>query len=101
MYVAAYFVGPKNPIAAKLSTYECGVTPEGNARTPFKTGFYLVAVLFLLFDVEAAFFFPWALIYRECLREGSAIVIAGGIYLSLMILGLIYIFRKGVFQVNA
>lgn len=101
MYVAAYHIGPKNPNAVKLTTYECGVKPEGNARTPFKTGFYLIAVLFLLFDVEGAFFFPWALIYRETLREGATILLAGGIYLGLMILGLIYIFRKGVFKVNS
>lgn len=100
MYVAAYHVGPRNPIAVKLTTYECGVAPEGNARTPFKSHFYLIAVLFLLFDVEAVFFFPWALIYKESLAEGMTVLVAGTIYLSLMGLGLVYIFRKGCFKVN-
>ncbi len=101
MYVASYHIGKKIPTAVKLSTYECGVRPEGNARTPFRTGFYLVAVLFLLFDVEAAFFFPWALVYRESLKDGPLILFAGGIYLGLLALGLTYVFRKKIFQVNA
>ena len=100
MYVSAYLIGPKNPIAVKLTTYECGVEPEGNAHTPFKSHFYLIAVLFLLFDVEAAFFFPWTLIYREALKEGPTIAIAGAVYLALMALGLVYVFRKGCFKGN-
>ena len=100
MYVAAYHVGPKNPIAVKLTTYECGVTPEGGAHSPFKSHFYLIAVLFLLFDVEAVFFFPWALIYKESLTEGTIVLAAGAIYLGLVCLGLWYVFRKGCFRVN-
>lgn len=100
MYFAAYHVGPRNPISSKLTTYECGVTPEGGAHTPFRSHFYLIAVLFLLFDVEAAFFLPWALIYKESLAEGATVLLAGSIYLGLMGLGLVYIFRKGCFRVN-
>lgn len=101
LYAAAYWVGPKNPVSSKLSTYECGVKPEGSAHTPFKNHFYVVAVLFLLFDVEAAFFFPWALVYRESLQEGTAILLAGGVYLVLMVIGLVYIFRKDCLRLNA
>jgi len=88
-------LGPKNPVASKLSTYECGVPPEGSARAPFQIRFYHIAVLFLLFDVEAAFFFPWALVYRESLVSGATLLLAIVIYLFLMVLGLIYILRKG------
>lgn len=100
IYALTTFLGPNNPIAAKLSTYECGVKPEGNARQPFKSRFYLIAVLFLLFDVEAAFFLPWALVYRESLATGGALLWAMLIYLAFVVLGLIYIFRKNVLELN-
>jgi NADH-quinone oxidoreductase subunit A len=94
IFVLTSVLGPKNPLAVKLSVYECGVKPEGNARTPFKIHFYLIAVLFLLFDVEAAFFLPWALVYRESLLSGGTLLLALVVYLGLMVLGLWYVFRK-------
>jgi NADH-quinone oxidoreductase subunit A len=102
LYAAAYLVGPRHPdvTASRLSTYECGVKPEGGAHSPFKNHYYLVAVLFLLFDVEAAFFFPWALIYRESLHDGPGILLAGVVYLGLMVLGLVYIFKKDCLRLN-
>ena len=93
-------LGPRNPTAAKLSPYECGTRPEGNARQPFKSRFYLIAVLFLLFDVEAAFFFPWALIYRDSLQLGPGLLIAMLVYLFFMVLGLVYVFRKNCLELN-
>ena len=95
-------LGPRNPnvSASKLSTYECGVKPEGNARQPFKIQFYLVAVLFLLFDVEGAFFLPWALVYRESLATGGALLMAMIVYLALMVLGLVYVFQKDCLRLN-
>lgn len=100
VYSLTHLLGPKNPSSHKLSTYECGVEPEGNARAPFKTHFYLVAVLFLLFDVEGVFFIPWAIIYRESLAEGTDILIAGAIYLALLVLALAYIFRKRLLRLT-
>lgn len=94
IYTLTSLLGPKNPVASKLGTYECGVKPEGTARTPFRIQFYLIAVLFLLFDVEAAFFLPWALVYRESLASGGALLIAALVYLALMAIGLVYIFKK-------
>lgn len=101
LFTVKRLLGPRNPVSSKLSVYECGVaSPEGNARAPFKTSFYLIAVLFLLFDVEAAFFFPWALVYRESLAEGPALLIAMLIYMGLLVLGLVYIFRKDCLKLN-
>ena len=100
IFTLTHILGPKNPLAKKLAPYECGMLPEGSARTPFKNSFYLIAVLFLLFDVEAAFFFPWALVYRESLKDSSALLIALIVYLGLMVIGLIYIFRKDALQLN-
>lgn len=93
-------LGPKNPLASKLNPYECGVKPEGSARAPFHNRFYVVAVLFLLFDVEAAFFFPWALVYRESLATGPELLIALLVYMGLMALGLVYIFRKRALEIR-
>jgi NADH-quinone oxidoreductase subunit A len=100
IFVVSTLLGPRNPTAIKMSTYECGVPIEGNARSPFKTQFYLVAVLFLLFDVEAAFFFPWALVYKESLKVDGTLFLAFAIYLSFVVLGLIYIFKKDCIRFN-
>jgi len=94
IFILTAVLGPKNPLAVKLSAYECGVKPEGNARTPFKIQFYLIAVLFLLFDVEGAFFLPWALVYRESLAVDPTLLIAMIVYIFLMALGLIYVYKK-------
>ena len=100
IFAITSLLGPKNPLASKLSPYECGVEPEGNARTPFKSRFYLIAVMFLLLDVEAAFFFPWALIYRESLKTDGSLLWAMLIYLAFMVLGLVYIFRKNCLELE-
>ena len=100
IFVVSKLLGPQNPNASKLSTYECGAEPEGNARTPFKTLFYKVAVLFLLIDVEGVFFIPWAVIYRDSLKEGNDVLIAGMAYMALMVLALAYVFRKKLLQLR-
>ena len=102
IFALTTILGPRDPIVSqvKLSPYECGVKPEGSARVPYRSGFYLIAVLFLLFDVEAAFFFPWALVYRESLREGPGLLIAFLIYLFFLLLGLVYIFQKKALELN-
>ncbi len=94
IFVITNVLGPNNPVASKLSVYECGVKPEGTARAPFRNQFYLIAVLFLLFDVEGAFFLPWALVYRESLITGGTLLLALVVYMALMVLGLVYIFKK-------
>lgn len=100
LYLLGTLFGPNNPIAAKLSPYECGVKPEGSARQPFKNHFYLIAVLFLLFDVEAVFFLPWALVYKETLALGPESLIAMGVFFFLLVLGLAYELRKGGLKLN-
>jgi NADH-quinone oxidoreductase subunit A len=93
-------LGPKNPLPSKLNPYECGVKPEGSARAPFRNRFYMIAVLFLLFDVEAALFFPWALVYRESLMQGPELLVALLVYMVLMVLGLAYIFKKQALELE-
>lgn len=98
--VVTQVLGPKNPVPSRLGTYECGVKSEGSPHIPFKSSFYLIAVLFLLFDVEAAFFLPWALVYRDSISEGPALLFALLIYLGLMAIGLFYILRKNILRVT-
>ena len=61
----SWIIGYRRPTRAKLSPYECGMTPVGDARERFSVKFYLVAMLFILFDIEAVFLYPWAVVYRE------------------------------------
>ncbi len=88
-------LGPKKPSAVKLSTYETGVLPKRVARDRVPVRFYLVAVLFLLFDVEAVFLFPWAVGRRSL---GAAGDIGMAIFFSILVLGLVYEWRKGAME---
>lgn len=98
--VVTQLLGPKRALPNQLESYECGVKPEGSSHIPFKSSFYLIAVLFLLFDVEAAFFLPWALVYKGSLAEGPALLWALLVYLGLMVVGLCYILRKNILKLN-
>jgi NADH-quinone oxidoreductase subunit A len=98
--IVTQLLGPKNPVPTRLESYECGIKPESGPHVPFKSSFYLIAVLFLLFDVEAAFFLPWALVYKESLAEGPALLWALLVYLGLMAVGLFYILQKKILRLN-
>jgi NADH-quinone oxidoreductase subunit A len=78
---------------AKLSPYECGMTPVGDARERFSVKFYLVAMLFILFDVEAVFLYPWAILLRELKMFGFWEML---IYIGIILVGFYYIWKKGV-----
>jgi NADH-quinone oxidoreductase subunit A len=79
----------------KLSTYECGFPEFEDARAKFDVRFYLVAILFIVFDLEVAFLFPWAVVFREL---GWTPVIAMGIFLGLLVVGFIYEWKKGALE---
>ena len=83
---------PYAPSAAKASTYECGITPTTEARDKFSVRYYLVAVMFLVFDVETVFLFPWAIQMKELALFG---LIEIGIFLFLLLFGYGYIWSKG------
>lgn len=97
--LASWLIGHRRPGAVKLSTYECGIVPQGDARGRFSVRFYMVAMLFILFDVEAVFMFPWAVIYRKLPAiTGSRffgfweIVV----YIGFVLVGYFYILKKGI-----
>jgi NADH-quinone oxidoreductase subunit A len=99
MVVASWFVGRHRNTATKLAAYECGIVAVGDARGRFSVRFYLVAVLFILFDVEAVFMMPWAVVYRKLpLITGSRLFGFWEmlVYLGFVAVGLYYIARKGI-----
>lgn len=93
--ILGYLLSPKRPNPEKLSPYECGIEPFGDARTPFDVRYYLVAILFIIFDLETAFLVPWAVVFRQLGWSG---MIAMGIFLGLLTIGFIYEWKKGALE---
>ena len=88
-------VGPRRPTPEKLAPYECGMPPVGDARERHPVKFYLVAMIFLLFDIEIAFLYPWALALRELRWTGFIQLI---LFFLILLAGYVYVWRKGVFN---
>jgi NADH-quinone oxidoreductase subunit A len=82
---------------AKDQPYECGITPTGDAREPFSVQFYLVALLFILFDIEAIFLYPWALVYRDLRLFGFVEML---LYIIILLAGYVYLWKKGALDWN-
>ncbi len=101
MFFANRLIAPHNPTPEKLTSYECGEEPTGNAWLPFNSRFYVIALIFLLFDVEMVFVFPWATVFGS--HEIIAVDARWGwfslaemfIFLGILILGLVYVWCKG------
>jgi NADH-quinone oxidoreductase subunit A len=98
------FLGPKKPTAEKLAPYECGMPPVGDARERHPVKFYLVAMIFLLFDIEVAFLYPWAMALKPRLDPTGALIPGLGwtgliqivVFFAILLTGYIYVWRKGV-----
>lgn len=93
----SWLIGERKANPSKLSTYECGILPTGDARQPFSVKFYLVALLFILFDVEAVFLIVWAVVYRDLGMYGFVIML---IFLFLLVAGFLYEWKKGALDWN-
>ncbi len=95
------FIGWRRPSKTKQQPYECGVTPIGDAREPFSVKFYLVAMVFILFDVEAIFLYPWAYIFTDVARNRETRpmgFLEMFFYLGVVSVGYIYLWNKGAFD---
>jgi len=90
--IGAWLLRPKRPYAQKLSTYECGEEPMGPSRIRFNIRFYVVALIFLVFEVEVLFLFPWALVFKQ---YGMFAFIEMVIFLGILIVGYAYVWAKG------
>ena len=86
------WVGVKRRSREKLSPYECGIAPVGDARERFSISFYLVGMVFILFDVEAAFLYPWAVVYKDLKWYGFVEMF---LYIVILLAGYVYIWKKG------
>jgi NADH-quinone oxidoreductase subunit A len=100
---ASVLVGWRRPSRAKQQPYECGMEPTGDAREPFSVKFYLVAMVFILFDVEAIFLYPWAFIYRDLIAMPRTAGFNPGlygfvemmVYIAILLVGYFYLWKKG------
>lgn len=88
----SWLIGYRRPTRAKMEPYECGMTPVGDARERFSVKFYLVAMLFILFDVEAVFLYPWAVILRRLKMFGFYEML---VYIVIVLVGFFYVWKKG------
>ena len=94
--VISHLLGRPRPNASKLGAYECGVPPIGTARERFPIKFYLVCMVFILFDVDAAFLYPWALSFRELVASAGLLpLVEMGVFMALLGGGFVYAWKAG------
>ena len=91
----SWLLGYRKPTRAKLSPYECGMVPIGDARQRFSVRFYLVAMVFILFDVEAVFLYPWAVVYRALGFPG---LVQMGVFVGILMAGFVYAWDNGALK---
>jgi len=93
----SFWLGPKRPSPVKDSTYECGIPVRGTTHVRFFVRFFLVALFFLLFDLEAVFLYPWTLLYKGMVASGHAAYALGemGAFVLVLLVGFVYIWKKG------
>jgi NADH-quinone oxidoreductase subunit A len=100
--VLSHLVGKRKNTRAKLMPYECGMDPVGSARQRFSVKFYLIAMLFILFDIEAVFLLPWAVVFKTMSRTlaygRSFIFFEMMIFMAVLLVGYIYVWKKGLFE---
>jgi NADH-quinone oxidoreductase subunit A len=89
------FIGPKRQTEEKLSTYESGMDPVKTARERFSVKFYLVAMLFIVFDIEIVFMYPWAVLFRQLGWAGFVEML---VFICVLLVGLLYILKKGALR---
>jgi NADH-quinone oxidoreductase subunit A len=94
-FTAARIIAPHRPLPAKLTTYECGIDPVGEGWSHTQIRYYIYAFLFVIFDVESVFLFPWATVFE---RFGMQAVVEMIIFVGILAIGLLYAYRKKVLQ---
>jgi NADH-quinone oxidoreductase subunit A len=93
--LATHLLGPKRNTRIKLDAFECGIESKGNARVPFSIKYFLVAILFVLFDVEVIFMYPWAVLFKELGKTGFAEMV---LFISFLLVGFLYIIKRGALK---
>ncbi len=95
LLVIGNLLGPKRPSSEKLSPYECGFEAFEDARMRYDVRYYLIAILFIVFDLEIAFLFPWAVVFKEL---GAQAIVAMTIFLAILVVGFVYEWKKGALE---
>ena|SRR5688572_21881991 len=93
--IATHALGPKRNTKTKLDAFECGIEPQGNARIPFNIKYFLIAILFVLFDVEVIFMYPWAVNFEKLGIVGFIEMIT---FIALLLVGFFYLLKKGALK---
>ena len=88
-------IGKKKITIPKMIPYECGMDPIGHARIRFSVRFYIIAMLFIIFDIEAAFFYPWAVVYKDLGLFGFVEML---VFIIILLIGLAYLWKKGALE---
>ena len=88
-------IGKRKITPQKMIPYECGMDPIGQARKPFSVKFYIIAMLFILFDIEAVFLYPWAVIFKELKVFG---LVEMAVFIAILLVGFIYVWKKGALE---
>lgn len=94
----SYFVQPKYPEPEKLSAYECGSEPFSDARMPFPVRYYIFAMLFVIFDIEVIFLYPWAVVFSDINKVSAIGLIEMMIFIALFLVAYVYAWRKGALE---
>lgn len=95
--IVSHLVGPRRKSVVKDESFECGIESVGNARTPISVKYFLTAILFVLFDVEVIFMYPWAVNFRQLGRAGFVEML---VFLALLLAGFGYVLKKGILRWN-
>ena len=95
LMVAGRFLGPRRPDAQKLSPYECGFEAFEYARMKFDVRYYLIAIQFIVFDLEIIFIVPWTLVFQEL---GPRALVTMGLFVGMLFLGFVYVWKKGALE---
>lgn len=96
--LAAHFLGPRKSDPVKDIAYESGIDPVGDARFRFNVKFYFLAMLFIIFDIEIVFLYPWAVVYKDLLSLGNFILYEMIAFIALLLIGYLYLLKKGAFE---
>ena len=94
-YVIAKLIGPRSYNSVKGQPFECGIPTRGSSWMPVHVGYYLFAILFLVFDIETVFLYPWAVVVKQL---GTAALVSVAFFLLVLVFGLAYAWRKGVLE---
>jgi NADH-quinone oxidoreductase subunit A len=96
------FVGQRKATRTKTMPYECGKDPVGTARERFSVKFYIIAMIFILFDIELIFLMPWAVVFKSLTEQGLGVLVYAEmmIFVALLLVGYVYILKKGMFEWN-